>query len=49
MAPSFSDIEIERPFVRVQLRRDGALNLADLGKPFENTWGGRVTLGMNLD
>src|SRR5262245_37618765 len=35
-APSFSTIEIERPFVRAQLRKDGALNLADLAKPFDN-------------
>ncbi len=35
LAPSFSDIEIERPFVRTLVRKDGALNLADLGKPFE--------------
>ncbi len=35
-APSFSDIEIERPFIRTLVRKDGALNLADLAKPFES-------------
>ncbi|MEJ0038285.1 MAG: DUF748 domain-containing protein [Gammaproteobacteria bacterium] len=35
LAPSFSDIEIERPFIRTLVRKDGALNLADLAKPFE--------------
>src|SRR5215510_11249112 len=35
MAPSFSDIEIERPVIRTVVRKDGALNLADLAKPFE--------------
>ncbi|MEJ0098922.1 MAG: DUF748 domain-containing protein [Pseudomonadota bacterium] len=34
LAPSFSEIGIERPFVRAQLRKDGTLNLAELGKPF---------------
>jgi hypothetical protein len=33
-APSFSDIEIERPFVRALVRKDGSLNVADLAKPF---------------
>jgi uncharacterized protein involved in outer membrane biogenesis len=36
LAPSFSDIEIERPFIRTLVRKDGALNLADLAKPFES-------------
>jgi uncharacterized protein DUF748 len=36
LAPSFSDIEIERPFIRALVRKDGALNLADLAKPFES-------------
>jgi hypothetical protein len=36
LAPSFSDIEIERPFVRTLVRKDGSLNLADLAKPFES-------------
>src|SRR5689334_9510109 len=36
-APSVSDIELERPFVRALVRKDGTLNLADLGKPFETT------------
>jgi uncharacterized protein involved in outer membrane biogenesis len=34
-APSFSDIEIERPFVRALVRKDGEINLAELAKPFE--------------
>ena len=34
-APSFSNIELERPVVRAHVRKDGSLNLADLGKPFE--------------
>jgi hypothetical protein len=35
-APSFTDIELERPFVRTLLRKDGSLNLEDLAKPFES-------------
>ncbi len=30
---SFSDVELERPYVRVLLRNDGTLNLADLANP----------------
>ena len=37
LGPSFSDIEIERPYVRALVRRDGSLNLADLAKPFETS------------
>lgn len=29
---SFANVELDEPFVRVQLRNDGTLNLADLGK-----------------
>ena len=36
-APSFGNIEIERPFVRALVRKDGSLNLADLAKPFETS------------
>jgi hypothetical protein len=34
LGPSFSEILLERPYVRAVLRPDGALNLADLGKGF---------------
>jgi uncharacterized protein involved in outer membrane biogenesis len=34
LAPSFSEILLEQPYVRVVIRADGALNLADLGKGF---------------
>ena len=34
LGPSFSEILLERPYVRAVLRTDGALNLADLGKGF---------------
>jgi len=34
LAPSFGEIVLEEPYVRAVLRRDGALNLADLGKGF---------------
>jgi hypothetical protein len=34
LAPSFSEILLERPFLRAVIRPDGALNLADLGKGF---------------
>jgi uncharacterized protein involved in outer membrane biogenesis len=31
---SFEEIDLERPFARILVRRDGTLNLADLAKPF---------------
>ena len=34
LGPSFGTILLEQPYVRVVIRRDGALNLADLGKGF---------------
>ena len=34
LGPSFSDIRLEQPYVRAVIRRDGELNLADLGKGF---------------
>ncbi|MGH8266839.1 MAG: DUF748 domain-containing protein, partial [Steroidobacteraceae bacterium] len=34
LAPSFSEILLEEPYVRAVLRPNGALNLADLGKGF---------------
>ena len=34
LGPSFSEIVLERPYVRAVIRPDGALNLADLGKGF---------------
>jgi uncharacterized protein involved in outer membrane biogenesis len=34
LAPSFSEILLEQPYVRAVIRQDGALNLADLGKGF---------------
>jgi uncharacterized protein involved in outer membrane biogenesis len=34
LAPSFSEILLEQPYVRAVIRPDGALNLADLGKGF---------------
>jgi Domain of Unknown Function (DUF748) len=34
LAPSFGEILLEQPYVRVVIRPDGALNLADLGKGF---------------
>ncbi|HEY7964826.1 MAG TPA: DUF748 domain-containing protein [Steroidobacteraceae bacterium] len=34
LGPSFGTILLEEPYVRVVIRRDGALNLADLGKGF---------------
>ncbi|HEY8051914.1 MAG TPA: DUF748 domain-containing protein [Steroidobacteraceae bacterium] len=34
LAPSFSEILLEQPYLRAVLRPDGALNLADLGKGF---------------
>jgi hypothetical protein len=34
LGPSFSEILLERPYVRAVQRPDGALNLADLGKGF---------------
>lgn len=34
LAPDFREILLEQPYVRVVVRRDGALNLADLGKGF---------------
>jgi hypothetical protein len=33
---TFKDIQLEQPAVHAQLRTDGALNLADLAKPFAN-------------
>jgi len=34
LGPSFSEILLQRPYVRAVIRPDGALNLADLGKGF---------------
>src|SRR5215475_4635371 len=34
LAPSFSEIRLEQPYVRAVIRPDGALNLADLGQGF---------------
>jgi hypothetical protein len=34
LAPSFSEILLEHPYLRAVIRPDGALNLADLGKGF---------------
>jgi Domain of Unknown Function (DUF748) len=34
LGPSFHEIVLERPLVRTVVRRDGSLNLADLGKGF---------------
>lgn len=34
LAPSFRVIELDRPQIRTVIRRDGSLNLADLGKGF---------------
>jgi uncharacterized protein involved in outer membrane biogenesis len=34
LAPSFSEILLEQPYLRAVIRPDGALNLADLGKGF---------------
>lgn len=34
LGPSFGTIILEQPYVRVLIRRDGELNLADLGKGF---------------
>ena len=34
LGPSFSEILLQRPYVRAVMRPDGALNLADLGKGF---------------
>jgi hypothetical protein len=34
LGPSFGDILLEQPYVRAVIRRDGELNLADLGKGF---------------
>jgi len=33
-APSFEDIELTEPFTRVVIRKDGAVNLIDLARPF---------------
>jgi hypothetical protein len=37
LGPSFREILLERPLVRAVVRRDGTLNLADLGKGFAST------------
>src|SRR6185312_8290115 len=37
LGPSFREILLERPLVRTVVRRDGTLNLADLGKGFAST------------
>ncbi len=37
LGPSFNEITLERPLVRTVVRRDGTLNLADLGKGFAST------------
>ncbi len=34
LGPSFGEILLQKPYVRTVIRRDGALNLADLGKGF---------------
>ena len=34
LGPSFGTIFLERPYVRAVIRRDGAVNLSDLGKGF---------------
>ena len=34
LGPSFGEILLQKPYVRAVIRRDGALNLADLGKGF---------------
>jgi Domain of Unknown Function (DUF748) len=34
LGPSFDEILLQKPYVRAVIRRDGALNLADLGKGF---------------
>jgi Domain of Unknown Function (DUF748) len=34
LGPSFGEIRLEQPYARAVIRRDGALNLADLGKGF---------------
>ena len=34
LGPSFSEIRLEKPYVRTLIRPDGELNLADLGKGF---------------
>ena len=34
LGPSFREILLQKPYVRAVIRRDGALNLADLGKGF---------------
>ncbi|HVW67461.1 MAG TPA: DUF748 domain-containing protein, partial [Steroidobacteraceae bacterium] len=36
LGPSFREIVLDRPQVRAVIRRDGSLNLADLGKGFGN-------------
>ena len=35
LAPSFAAIELDEPFTRVVIRKDGTLNLADLAQPFD--------------
>jgi len=37
LGPSLGEILLEKPYVRAVIRRDGALNLADLGRGFEST------------
>src|SRR5581483_10812207 len=37
LGPSFREIVLEKPLVRAVIRRDGALNLADLGKGFASS------------
>src|SRR5579862_8123731 len=37
LAPSLSEVILEDPRVRVMVRHDGTLNLADLDKPFATT------------
>jgi len=34
LAPSFTAIELDRPYIRTVVRPDGSLNLEDLAKPF---------------
>lgn len=34
LAPSFTAIELDRPYIRTLVRPDGSLNLEDLAKPF---------------
>jgi hypothetical protein len=35
LAPSFEAIELDQPFTRAVIRKDGSINLADLAQPFD--------------